>query len=120
MYLIVKQIHIILVIISVLGFQIRYFYFKVNHHSINVFHRIWPQVIDTLLLVAGISLAVMAGLNPLNANWLLIKLLLLIVYIGFGTLAMKRQNKQQWLAYLLATMSVLYMIFIAIQKSPWL
>lgn len=46
--------------------------------------------IDTLLLGAGVTLWIALGLNPLRETWLGAKLVLLVVYVGLGTMALRR------------------------------
>ncbi|WP_119355037.1 SirB2 family protein [Azohydromonas sediminis] len=46
--------------------------------------------IDTLLLAAGVTLWITLGLNPLRETWLGAKLVLLVVYVGLGTMALRR------------------------------
>jgi uncharacterized membrane protein SirB2 len=62
-------------------------------------HHRWPMtrpaklssmVIDTLLLMAGVALAVLVSVQPLRDAWLAAKLLLLVVYIVLGSFALKR------------------------------
>jgi uncharacterized membrane protein SirB2 len=59
----------------------------------------WPQhpvlrigsvIIDTLLLVAGVTLWSLLQLHPLRETWLGAKLLLLVLYIVLGSWALKR------------------------------
>lgn len=51
----------------------------------------WLSVgIDTVLLSAGASLWFVLALNPLQQTWLGAKLMLLVLYIGLGSLALKR------------------------------
>ena len=52
--------------------------------------KISPHVNDTLLLASGITLAVLAGFSPMAQPWLATKIVLLIVYIGLGTIVIKR------------------------------
>lgn len=119
MYPIVKQLHVILVITSITLFQFRYWRFQVYKQTPHRFFKVLPHGIDTLLMLSGISLAVMAHISPINSSWLLYKLLLLLAYILLGTLAMKRQGMTQWLSYLLASAVVLYMLLIAYHKTAW-
>ncbi|MCU0928887.1 MAG: SirB2 family protein [Burkholderiaceae bacterium] len=46
--------------------------------------------IDTLLLGAGVTLWVALGLSPMRETWLGVKLVLLVVYVGLGTMALRR------------------------------
>lgn len=52
--------------------------------------RIASVVIDTLLISAGATLWWLLSLQPLRDHWLFTKLVLVVVYIGLGSLAMKR------------------------------
>ena len=52
--------------------------------------RVASWVIDTGLLSAGALLWATLQLNPLVQAWLGAKLLLLVVYIGLGTMALRR------------------------------
>lgn len=51
--------------------------------------RIGSHVIYTLLLLLGIALLFAYGWNPFNHAWLLLKIALLIVFIGLGIVASK-------------------------------
>ena len=52
--------------------------------------RTLPHVVDTLLLGSAIAMAVMSGQYPFAQPWLTAKLMGLLAYIGFGTVALKR------------------------------
>ena len=63
--------------------------------------RAWPMqsrcrklsyAIDTLLLVAGLTLWLILRLNPMRDSWFGVKLLLLVLYIVAGSLALKRSR----------------------------
>ena len=49
--------------------------------------RTLPHINDTLLLLAAIAMAWIAHLNPLEHNWLMAKLIGLILYILLGSIA---------------------------------
>lgn len=73
--------------------------------------KVLPHVIDSVLLLSGVSLAVLLQQNPLQQQWLQVKLLLLLLYIVLGSIALKRgRNKFQktvsWLAALLAALAI--------------
>ena len=53
------------------------------------FVKIAPHVNDTLLLGTAIAMLVMLSLNPLNVTWLMLKIGLLVVYIGLGLVALR-------------------------------
>ena len=53
-----------------------------------LWRRVLPDSVDTLLLISGISMLVLLGLNPLHNDWLLAKLTAVIIYIGLGFAAL--------------------------------
>lgn len=78
------------------------------------------QVIDTALLVAALLLLATLQLNPFATPWLLAKLALLIAYIVFGTLALKRAPTRtgKALAFTAALSCFVMMIAIARTHDP--
>ena len=83
--------------------------------------RIVPHIIDTLLLASGIGLAVLIQQYPLVHGWLTAKLIALIVYIGLGTVALKRgKTRGQRIAAWVAALLVFgYMVAVAIAHDPF-
>lgn len=79
--------------------------------------KVLPHVIDSVLLFSGVSLAVLLQQNPLQQQWLQVKLLLLLLYIVLGSIALKRgRNKfQKTVAWLGALLVVLAIVVIASQ-----
>lgn len=51
--------------------------------------RIIPHVIYTLLLVTALALLVVYGWNPLAFGWIIMKIILLVVFIGLGIIAFR-------------------------------
>ena len=119
MYHIVKQIHVILVIISVALFQVRYWRIKYLQQQPSRIIRTAPHIIDTLLLSAGIYLAWLAGYSPFNSTWFLVKIIAVISYILLGLIAMRSNGVKQWLSYFLATATVLFIMLVAHLKTAW-
>jgi uncharacterized membrane protein SirB2 len=83
--------------------------------------RVVPHINDTLLLASGIGLAVLIQQYPLVHGWLTAKLLALILYIGLGTLALKRgKTRGQRIAAWIAALLVFgYMLAVAITHDPF-
>lgn len=77
-------------------------------------------VIDSLLLLAGGALWWLLQLNPTQQHWLLAKLVLLVVYIGLGTLALKRApgRPAKALCFVAALAIVGFMASIAVAHHP--
>lgn len=94
-YVAIKHAHVALATCSVALFAAR---------GIGVQMRArWPMlatvrrasvVLDTLLITAGGTLWWMLSLSPRRDLWLLAKLILIVVYIGLGSLALKRAPTQ--------------------------
>ena len=83
--------------------------------------RVVPHINDTLLLASGIGLAVLIQQYPLVHGWLTAKLLALILYIGLGTLALKRgKTRGRRIAAWIAALLVFgYMLAVAIAHDPF-
>ncbi len=111
--------------ISLLGFVIRGWW-AINSSAL--LQQRWikfaPHVIDTLLLTTAVLLMIILGQHPGNQGWILTKLIALVFYIGFGTLAIKRAptpaSKAVFFGLAIATFG--YIIGVAIARHPasWL
>jgi uncharacterized membrane protein SirB2 len=79
-----------------------------------------PHIVDSVLLLSALALAFMLRLNPAATPWLLSKLIALVVYIGFGLLALRprlsRASRTVAFAAALATFG--YIVSVAITKQP--
>jgi uncharacterized membrane protein SirB2 len=116
MYSAVKHSHLIFIVISILLFETRYF-LKVFNKNIPRLLKIIPHINDTLLLVTGVSLAYMASIKPWEQTWLGYKLIALLAYIIFGMMALKSNGIKSVLGFLMATISIVFMIFTAVSKN---
>ncbi|MGP1614297.1 MAG: SirB2 family protein [Pollutimonas bauzanensis] len=119
-YLAIKHLHMTAASLSILFFVIRA-YWSVTGSALLQRRavRIVPHVIDTILLVCGVTLSVMlgaAGMQP----WVLTKIVLLIAYIGVGTIAIKRGRtaRTRGIAALIAIAIFAYIVGVAIHRNP--
>jgi uncharacterized membrane protein SirB2 len=85
----------------------------------------WPArvaswVVDTALLAAGASLWAALQLHPLQQTWLAAKLVLLVLYIGLGTMALRRaRTPASRLAWTLAALTCLaFIVSVAVLRQP--
>jgi len=78
--------------------------------------RVVPHVNDTILLLAGIYLATLVGLQP----WIVAKLVALVAYILIGMVAITRgRTKPTRIAAWVAAQCVfLYIVAVAVRKNP--
>lgn len=120
-YLIVKQIHVACVVLSLGGFVTRGALMLAGSGLLHTrLVRIAPHVVDTVLLVSAIWLAWTLKQYPFVHGWLTAKVLGLIAYIGFGTMALKRGKtlRSRCLYFLLALLAAAYIIAVALTRDP--
>jgi uncharacterized membrane protein SirB2 len=79
-----------------------------------------PHVIDSVLLLSGLTLAWSLRLTPGNAPWLLAKLAGLVVYVGLGVVALRpgRPAAVRATAWVAALVTAGWIVSVAITKSP--
>lgn len=76
--------------------------------------------IDTVLLTAALMLLTALKLNPFVVPWLSVKLALLVLYVGLGSLALKRARtpRVRALSYAAALATFAFMYFVARAHHP--
>lgn len=81
--------------------------------------KIAPHVIDTLLLLSGITLVFQGQWLSGDYGWLVAKIIALLVYIGLGVLVMRSQGTTRWLAFAGAIACFIYIGIVAVSKNPF-
>ena len=117
-YLAIKHLHMTAAVLSIVFFMIRAYWSVTNSNKLQLrFVKIAPHVIDTVLLVAGITLAAMIGANQ---PWILAKIVGVVLYIGVGTVAIKRGKtpRSRAIAALIAIAIFVYIVGIAMNHHP--
>jgi uncharacterized membrane protein SirB2 len=117
---IIKTIHLSCVFLSFMGFFVRGIWMMRESKCLNLpLVRIAPHIIDTLLLVSAIILVVQMRISPLEHPWLMAKIIALLMYIGIGTVALKRGRSKQVRVYawLLGLATFMYIVAVAFTKS---
>lgn len=122
MYLAVKHLHVACVAISLAGFVARGALMLAGSPLLQArFVRVAPHVVDTVLLASAAWLAWFLGQIPfVNAPWLTAKVLGLLAYIGFGTVALRRGRTPgiRAGAFALALLSAAYVVSVALTRDP--
>ncbi len=122
MYFAVKHLHVAAVALSFSLFMLRG-YWMLNDSAMlqRRWVRIVPHINDTILLGAGIWLAVMLRQIPGVSGWLTAKIVALIVYIVLGTVALKRGRTRtgRIIAWLAALAVFGYIVAVALTKNPF-
>jgi uncharacterized membrane protein SirB2 len=118
--LMLKLLHIALAYLTVIGFVVRALWaFTESPMRQQKWVRIAPHVIDTALLVLGVTMAFQLGLSPVS-GWLGAKLLGLLAYIGFGVLTLRASSAPLRTAgFVGALASVGYVFAVAFSRNPW-
>ena len=115
-----KHLHITLAVLSISLFTYRFILTLMASKNLDrKWLKISPHVIDTFLLIAGISLAVKLSLNPMEQMWLAEKILALFAYIftGYYTLKLARNKPMQILGFLGAMGWVMLIVRLAITRE---
>ncbi|MFO8045385.1 MAG: SirB2 family protein [Halomonas sp.] len=124
-YVLIKHLHITTAILSLLFFMLRAWWsVRESPWLQRRWVKVLPHINDTLLLTLGVLLMVMLSMWPQQHPWLAAKLIALLVYIGLGTLAIKRGRSSavRGMGALAAVLTFLYMLGAAIRHDPlsWL
>lgn len=120
-YVALKMIHVTCVVLSYLLFTLRGVWMT---QSSDLLQRRWvriiPHVIDTVLLTSAIGLAVTLHQSPMKDPWLGAKIAGLVLYIGFGMIALKhgKTRKIKVSALIAAHIVFFYIVLVALTKSP--
>lgn len=82
--------------------------------------KIVPHLVDSLLFASAITLAWQLGISPLEHPWLASKIGALLLYIGIGTIALKRGKTKRirLIAWLTAQVVFLYIVSVAVTHDP--
>ncbi|AKU20530.1 SirB2 family protein [Massilia sp. NR 4-1] len=83
--------------------------------------KVAPHIIDSLLLLSALTMVFMSAQYPFVQGWLTAKVLALLVYIGLGTVAIKRgKTKSARVAALFAALvTFAYIAAVAVKKTPF-
>jgi uncharacterized membrane protein SirB2 len=119
-YFFIKQLHMSAAVLSIFFFVVRAYWSVTNSGLLQrKFVKIAPHVVDTVLLACGVILAGMLGAAAMQP-WVLTKIVLLVLYIGVGTVAIKRGKTAttRGVAAVIAIGIFAYIIGVAIRHDP--
>lgn len=119
-YAVAKAIHVACVALSIAGFVARFLVGLKRPQILRAkLVRILPHVNDTVLLAAALTMVALAQWPILETPWLVAKIVGLLVYIGFGTVALKRGRSQRTrlAAFVGALAAFGYVVSVALSKS---
>lgn len=120
-YLAIKHLHVTCVVLSGLGFVLRGgLMLRQSPWLGHRLARVLPHIVDTLLLGSALTLAWLSGQYPFVQGWLTAKVLGLLAYIAFGTVALKRGRTRGVRAgcFVAALLAYGYIVSVALTRSP--
>lgn len=119
----IKSVHIACVLASGLLFASRGLLVQAGHHGVaqRIPVRVLSYAIDVTLLTTALMLLSILPTAMFANGWLLVKLTLLVAYVGLALLAMKRTRAQRarLALYVAALATYLYMFGVARMHHPW-
>ncbi|WP_227369390.1 SirB2 family protein [Halomonas sp. M20] len=120
-YVLIKQLHMLAAGLSIVLFMLRAWWaVRESPQLKRRWVRILPHVIDTVLLIAGVTLMILLKAWPTQQPWLAAKLIGLVAYIGVGTIAIKRGRTPatRGAAALIAIAIFAYIVGAAVTRDP--
>lgn len=117
-----KLIHVSCAVMSITGFLGRSFLkFNAPQYLQQRWLKISPHIIDSILLASAIVLVIQTRQYPFVSAWVTAKLLVLVLYIGFGllTLRLARTRRQSLIGFIGASLSFSYIIAVALTRQVW-
>jgi len=115
-----KYLHVTCAALSISGYIVRgVWMMRESNWLQKKWVRIAPHVIDTLLLGAGIGLAIRIRQYPFVHGWLTAKVLALVAYIVIGAIGLKygRTKKIRIAAWLAAIVVFGYIVLVALTRQ---
>jgi uncharacterized membrane protein SirB2 len=122
-YLWMRQLHIGAAAVSFAGFALRgVWMLRGSPWLARRWVRVLPHVVDTVLLASAIWLAVASRQYPLTHDWLSVKVIGLLAYIGLGMVALHRgkTQTQRAVAWIGALAVYVYIVAVAMTRSAHL
>jgi len=116
----IKTVHVSCVILSISGFLLRGLWMILDSVLLaNRWVKIFPHIIDTGLLLSAVFLVYSLKLSVFDHDWILAKIIALVIYVLLGTVALKRGKTKQirMVALVLSIMTFLYIVSVALTKS---
>ena len=120
-YLLVRELHVGCVILSLGGFAARGALMLAGSPLLDArWVRIAPHIVDTVLLASAAWLAWAIRQYPFVDGWLTAKVIGLVLYIGFGMVALRRGRTKAIRAafFALALLSAAYVVSVALAHDP--
>jgi uncharacterized membrane protein SirB2 len=117
-----KSTHLVCAALSFSGFFIRGIWMAIDSPRLQQrWVKVTPHVIDTLLLASAVMLILQWPAPLLSQNWLIAKIIALLVYIAAGMVALRwgKTKSMRISAWLFGLLIFSYIVSVAFSKSAW-
>jgi uncharacterized membrane protein SirB2 len=116
----IKILHLSFILISLSSFVGRLVLSETRPELLKLkILKITPHIIDTLLLLSGITLVIQGAWLSTEYSWIIAKITALIFYIGLGVVTMRTRGTKRWLAFAGAMACFVYIGIVAVTKDPF-
>lgn len=114
----IKMLHLTFVLLSIFSFVFRIILAQMNSPLLEQkWIKIGPHIVNTLLLISGITLVFQGPWLSGEYGWIIAKIIALLGYIGLGTVAIKSQGALRWQAFAGAVAFFIYIAIVAVSKQ---
>ena len=114
----IKMFHLTFVLLSISGFVGRVILAEMNSAMLEQkWLKIGPHIVNTLLLLTGFMLVFQGSWLSGEYGWIIAKIIVLLGYVGLGTVAIKSQGALRWQAFAGAVACFIYIAVVAVSKN---
>lgn len=114
----IKILHLTFVLLSIASFVGRVFLAEKHPEMLEQkWIKIGPHIINSLLLITGITLVFQGQWLSGQYGWIIAKIIVLLGYVGLGMVAIKRQGDLRWKAFAGAVACFTYIVVVAASKN---
>ena len=121
MYMMAKHLHMTAVGLSILLFVFRFIWSQFDASVLSKkWVKIFPHIVDTVLLASAIWLCVILSQYPFVNAWLTFKVVGVVLYIVFGLFALKKAKTTmgKWSFFVAALAVLMATAMVAVTKQP--
>lgn len=116
-----KSVHVTCAILSFTGFFVRGLWMLLESGALQYkWVRVLPHIVDTVLLTTALLMLYVAHMSVLEHDWLLSKIVALLVYIALGMVALKHGKTKmiRAVSWCLGLIVFLFIVSVALTKNP--
>jgi uncharacterized membrane protein SirB2 len=117
----IKHLHLTFVLLSLLSFVGRVVLAQIRPAILQQkAMKIAPHVINTILLLSGMTLVFQGSWLSGEYAWIIAKIVVLFGYVGLGILTFRLEGQQRWQAFGGAMLCFIYIAMAAVTKHVFL